>query len=405
MKKNVLIISKGVGSFVASPIYISILNELTKYYNIDLVISSRKGVELLSPDINCIIIDYLPVPSFFKKILIKTHIVRYDGYYSLSGKIQSLMIKTLKENPLDKLWAKKIARYFSDCLKHYSLVFSFMNSWMYSTVVAGEKLRRELNTRWAIYSVDAIPTPVGWIDKKMFEQTRKYISRFYTTADALFFSNSVMAEYERKTFKIREEIIVDALLQPSTGRKFVLPPSESHIFLYTGSLQGKRTPHYLFQAFKRIHQEYCDAKLCFVGTRQNGFSEAELKDLNDDEREDVLCYPRANDLQPYYESSCCLIDIDGDITEDPFLSSKVTNYIKVNRPIICETGACSASRQLFNGLETIYLCNHNAEEIYKAMKQVVTHGEYNYEESEKIIEKFSIKSVISRLISQLDCLL
>ena len=99
-----------------------------------------------------------------------------------------------------------------------------------------------------------------------------------------------------------------------------------------------------------------------------------------------------------------MVDIDADRAKDPFLSSKITSYLKINRVILSETGRITPSREMFAGLDTVVQCDHNEESIYEGMLRAIEIADSapDYSERDELIEEFSVKRVGQILKTQLE---
>jgi hypothetical protein len=123
------------------------------------------------------------------------------------------------------------------------------------------------------------------------------------------------------------------------------------------------------------------------------------KILTKEERNHVTSAPHTLDLEPLFARAKVLVDIDADLEKDPFLSSKIVTYLKVNRVILSETGKITPSREMFAGLNTVVQCDHNEESLYKGMLRAIELADSNpdFSEREPLVEKFSIERVASIL--------
>ena len=131
------------------------------------------------------------------------------------------------------------------------------------------------------------------------------------------------------------------------------------------------------------------------------------KHLSASEREHIQILKPTNNLAPLFARAKVLIDIDADLDTDPFLSSKIVSYLKVNRVILSETGTHTPSRDMFRGLETIIQCNHNADSLYEGLIKAMKIADSNPDFSERndVIQQFSIKTVGRKLADDLQKLL
>ena len=167
--------------------------------------------------------------------------------------------------------------------------------------------------------------------------------------------------------------------------------------LYAGSIYGKRNPDHFFKAFKRLLTKYPQAQFVLVGMGQKLGNIKKI--LTEEERQHIVKERFADDLEPYFRRAKVLVDIDADLEKDPFLSSKIVTYLKVNRVILSETGKITPSREMFAGLNTVVQCDHNEESLYKGMLRAIELADSNpdFSEREPLVEKFSIERVASIL--------
>jgi glycosyltransferase involved in cell wall biosynthesis len=222
------------------------------------------------------------------------------------------------------------------------------------------------------------------------------VARTFSTADYVAASNRHMLEYQLTVFPHKEGLQTDVLLTPSPSRSYTLPPSNEVLFLYTGSLYGLRNPDHFFKAFKRLLGVYPDAKVMLVGM---SIKLRHLKRiLTPEEREHIIIGKHTSDLEPLFARAKVLVDIDADREKDPFLSSKIVTYLKVNRVILSETGNITPSREMFAGLNTIVQCDHNAESLYAGMLRAIEVANSNpdFAEREALIKEFSIEQVSAK---------
>ena len=205
-----------------------------------------------------------------------------------------------------------------------------------------------------------------------------------------------MLEYQLSIFPNKPNLYSDSLLTPSPDRSYVAPPSNEMLFLYTGSLYGMRNPDHFFKAFKRLLAKYPNAQFVIVGIKKK-FRNLE-KILSKEELKHISSAPHTLDLEPLFARAKVLVDIDADLEKDPFLSSKIVTYLKVNRVILSETGKITPSREIFAGLNTVVQCDHNEDSLYEGMLRAIEVADSNpdFSEREALIKEFSIETVSAR---------
>ena len=169
----------------------------------------------------------------------------------------------------------------------------------------------------------------------------------------------------------------------------------------TGSLYGLRNPAHFLKAFKRLLANYPQAKFVVVGrdTKLRGVESI----LTEEEQQHIEVCEYTSDLTPYFRRAKILVDMDADREKDPFLSSKITSYLMVNRVILSETGRITPSREMFAGLNTVVQCDHNEESLYEGMLRAieVADSSPDFSERDALIEQFSIERVATILNNSL----
>lgn len=310
-------------------------------------------------------------------------------------RISKFLISIFGVNLYDIIWSNKSIKKVRKSNIKFAIVCSFISYHNYIGLICGQKISKDYNIKHAVYSVDAIPAP-GWPeDKKYFSGVKRMMNKYLNNIDALFSANKKMLEYQKTTFKPKKEMISDTIYNPSNNSYLVEYPiihDNVNYFLYTGNIYGVRKSKYLLLGFEMFLNEYPNSKLVFVGTK---FKVGAFSFLKESTQKKIEIHSFTRELDSYYRMATALIDIDADIENDVFLSSKIINYLSINRIIISETGKNSPSRELFKDCESILQCNHNESEIYSAMcKATQLNSNLTFECRKKILEKFSNDNIV-----------
>lgn len=382
---KILIIAQHVGKTAPGIVFEKLIRGLSLEHEVFLITS-----------------DYFPSVDLSKvkeTKLIKKHF--------LHPRLARFFISTIQIDPLDYLWSLKLKSYANR--KKYEkpfIIFSFISSGYYASLIAGKKISTLLGCKFAVYSTDAIPPPVGWIKYDLFYKgLKKMIARYLQFADAFFTTNKQMLKYQLTIFKPKTELLSDIINTPGLEEFKVFPSPDKNInvFLYTGGIYGARKADYLIAGFEKLLSVYPNSKLVFIG---RNFDTINLSNFKQNVLQKIEFIPQVQDLDPYYAKALALIDIDADLDNDVFMSSKISNYLMINRIIISETGINSPSRQMFKGINSIIQCDHNAEHIFNAMLRAIElRDTINFEDRNEIIQSFKIENIIKRLSQSLNKLM
>lgn len=379
---KILIITANVGRTAPGIVFERIIYGLSSFHEIDLLTS-----------------DYEPSVD-----LSKLSNIIISNKYSIHPRINKLFLSFLCVNPIDCFWAwKSIKKIKKDNISQYDLVFSFLSFQHYAAMIAGNYVCKKHNKKLAIYSVDAIPAPIGWLnDDRYYKGIKKMIANYLGEVDAFFSSNRQMLGYQLTNFSPKKNVLTEVVFNPSYGEFKIFPINNEEIyrFVYTGGIYGVRKADYLLNAFEKLLKIYPNSKLIFVGSQLPSLS---LSELEPETIKKVEIVPFTKDLSQYYKSSTALIDIDADLENDVFLSSKMTNYLMINRVIISETGINSPSRHLFKNIDSIIQCDHDADQICEAMKKtIITKYSVDFNDRIAIMKLFKLENIIGKLNKNLE---
>ena len=323
--------------------------------------------------------------------------VRNQYHLPYSSRMQSWYRKFLRwfgTTPISDRWSRKA---YEMVAKDYDVVIAFMATSQPTPVVCGRFISEKLGCKFASYAVDAIPAPGGWTRKKSeFRGKARILARNLASADYVASSNPHMLEYQLTVFPNKPTLRSDVLFTPSPDQYYNYPPSNELLFLYTGSLYGLRNPDHFFKAFKRLLKVYPQARVEIVGIKCKLRNIEKI--LSPEELTHVSRGEHTSDLEPLFRRATVLVDIDADLEKDPFLSSKIVTYMKVNRVILSETGKITPSREIFAGLNTVVQCDHNEDSLYEGMLRAIEVAGSNpdFSEREPIIKEFSIEQVSAK---------
>ena len=379
---NILIITMNVGITAPGIVFEKIIKGLSEQHKVDVLTA-----------------NYVP-----KTDLSKVNNVQKYYFTSLRNRYEKLIVSTLSINPLITFFARKASKKINYNSK-YDLIFSFVASGQTLPLEIGNTIKKRMKIRHFTYFVDAIPAPVEWWmgQKSYYKGTLRYIVSRLKLIDGFFAPNRQMLEYQmnfiQNSLNVKSGVIytpIDKLLKDTKLTKI----NEEIIFLYTGSIYGVRTARYLLEAFEQLLNDFPDSKLQFVG-KVLPMKEIEVFRLEVQHKIELI--PFTDDLSPLINNALALIDIDADIENDVFLSSKIISYLPYKKPIISETSNGSPSYDLFNKVPSIIQCTHNSEEIYQAMKLVILNKDkIDFSDRDILLQKFNINNIVKTINSYMN---
>lgn len=376
---KLLVITDFIGTDASGIVIAKFLSELQKNNDLD-VVTFKSDVSGFPGLRNVHVIN---LPAWLEKIRVER---------------RKMLIRRLGCNPFYEYGKFKIIRKLD---KDYDAVLAFCHGTGLFGLVGGVSVKKRRNIPLVTFFFDAVPAPIGWIkDDRYRRNLSKMVSDNLKYVDGLLSANRKMLQYESGFVPKNHQVKVSGCVYTPGLSSELLNLTHidngKTIFCYTGSIYFCRKADYVLAAFRKLVDVYPDCELWFVGTRR---IEDTVEKLDSDVKSRIKILPYTYDLMPYFSASSALIDIDADLPDDVYLSSKIANYICINRPIICETGINSESRRIFSNLKTVYQCGHDAGELFAAMKNVVEmKGEYDYSERTGLIKMFSLEENTSKLM-------
>lgn len=221
-----------------------------------------------------------------------------------------------------------------------------------------------------VHFADPIPATEDWLKgnldrKKMIRTVRPMLDY----ANRISFVTKEMMHYQQQTTNV--DISSKGFVAPNPIPPWTAlgtPPSKA-IFLYLGTFFGGRNPAALIEGFQQLLQEFPFAELHLVGTDSGNVAPFLKSDII---RKAVKILPRTNDIFKAMKKANVLIDVDGNYRHPVFLSSKLMEYLSVDRFILSITPLNSPAAHLLGKIsESSCISPHEPACVAKSMKRML----------------------------------
>ena len=337
---KILILTTSIGDNAPGKVFLSYINMVKELgYEVDVV--STKNVSNISSDIV------------------------HRSY--IHPRLRKLSIITFGVDVFD-LWLAKRSAYLY--LKDYSHIISMVSAHHFFPLYMGYLLKKiKKSTKWIVYSVDAIPAPKGWdIGQLYTDGLVRMINKYLGIADGLYFSNQEMLQYQKNLldFEFLGRSGVLYTVPNAQYREYEYKEEESFNLMYMGGIYQARKVDELLKGFDIFQKNVSNTKLFFIGTNREAVN---TTGLSEDAIKKIIFVDYVSDLTFYYEISNVLIDIDADIDNDVFISSKFFTYVSVNRYILSITRCESPVRKFLseNSVESVFTADIDKISIFNAI--------------------------------------
>lgn len=385
MRKKYLIIAMDMTKLAAGIVFKRIITAMQNYADCDII-----------------------CPNLDEKTPSKSNVISCPKYKRLPYRIEKTFQDYQGYRITETIWAEYTYFKTFPAVKqgNYNAIISFVSAANFAPLHLGKRLARMVQLPWIVYSVDAIPAPLTWQPNetsrnKLYRHLNKYIPK----ADAFFSANHIMMQYEKDTFT-QFQGYSGVLLTPCDDNATNAHITEHHsttiTFLYAGCIYGPRNINSLLTGFDKFHEKHPQARLVFVGKLYNtdftGFEH--LLNAGAIER-----YNFTTDISDFYKKADILIDLNADIKNDVFLSSKVCNYLSYNKPILTISQDGSPVRAMLTGMKSIVHSHHDTEEIFSAMEETAAMIGQSIDDRKELQHQFLPDEVAKKFCHEMEVLI
>lgn len=371
---KIVIIADNLGNNAPGVVFRNIIDGLSKKVKLDLITATEDSKVAVSGKVYNI--AHKPISSW----RIRTTLFSLFGYYHTQQK-----------------WANSVQTVLEQ--GRYDVVISCMSSTFYASVTAADIYAQKHECKHICYCVDAVPAPFPWEKDGMYSKAMKrLVRRRMQHIDYLCMTNKEMLDYEVSIIgnaKIKTIVLPNP---PKYNELISLDNSKQEpSFAYAGKLYGLRNPDALLEGFSLFRAKHPKAKLYFIGT---GTLEKTLRSRKDIDLNNVEFIGFTNNLEGIYSKCIGLIDVNANIDNDVFLSSKVVSYLPYNRIIISESGTNSPARNVFKNMQTLLHVFHQAEDFWKAMEYAFEKSScVDYDERKQYLKTMNKESAIESILT------
>lgn len=380
---RLLIIAKNIDKSAAGIIYKKFIDEMLKYENYQIDILTNQNNLILDKAKNIYIVP---------------------NQNELDERISKFFVMTLRYNTNAIFWLNKGKKFANnELVNNYQWVISFVNGGAESVAHLGVYVAKLNKCKHYIHMVDPIPPTKGWENYDLFRRNLLYgIKKPLQNCDIFSLSNEAMSEYQAKLlgltnyFTVHNPVYSDKLI---SVERVDCQKTFNYVFLGT-MVTGPRNPYKLFKAFENLMVKYPNSQLRMYG-KHDRLDKSKIPQSIVDK---VFIEDFTSDILSVIQNTDCFIDMDADLPEDVFISSKLQMYLSYDRPILSITGLNSPTRVLLKEMKSSCVISSfdlkEIEESLSAVRKLKVDDNFMAERNVFInnntIEKLT-KQVVSKL--------
>ena len=380
---KLLIIAKNIDKGAAGIIYEKFIHEMLKYesYQID-VLSNH---ELLD----------------FEKV---NNIYVVPNQKEFDQRVSKLFVMAFRYNTNGINWLNKARKYANMNLRNnYQWIISFVNGGEESVAHLGQYVAKLNKCKHYIHMVDPIPPTKGWETYDLFRRNLLFgIKKPLENCDIFSLSNPAMSEYQAKLlnlenyFTVHNPVYSSELIHVSkTGN------NSTFNYVYLGTMvTGPRNPYKLFKAFEDLIKKHPNCQLLMYGNHKR-LDKSQIPESIVDK---VKIEDYTSDTFKVIQNTDCFIDMDADLSEDVFISSKLQMYLSYNRPILSITGLNSPTSNLLKEMDKSCVISSfdlkDIEESLIAVRELKVDEDF-INERNLFLKRHTARIQVQKIISKL----
>ena len=334
-----------------------------------------------------------------------SNIYAYKYFRLFGDRIDKILYVVLGLDLKSILWETVFFLKFYKRIKTLSIdvIYCYTSREAKPVLNIGYWFSKVLKLPYVIHFCDPIPPPAGWQKSELYRKSLKRpVRKYLKAADLISMNNERMLSFMQQEYKM--DILTKSFVVPdscvSERKFFEVQKTGKYVLSYIGVFYTlARTPTKLIYGFSKAFEQNPNIHLKIIGKNH-----IDLKYYNITEpcKSNIEIIRWVADVEEYIVKSDVLIDIDADIENDVFISSKLKAYLTYNRPILSITGINSPSyNHLIDIKESVIISSHDEDEIGRSILASVKkcRTAIDYSDRNTLIEQFDVSNVADNIIS------
>ena len=299
----------------------------------------------------------------------------------------------------DFWWVKAATKFATQICKEWNPDFVYCRTSPEEACYVGTALKKRFGVKVAQHFADPIPAPFEYEPQsRRRRQLAKMMYKVVESADIVSYGNQAMHDYALE--QIGYDFSPKSIISPDAGscgqmRKCEFVESNEVVMTFLGNIYGNRKPQNLYKAIEVLNRAGYNITMQIFAERPHN----ESTDYNF-----IKYRGYTRDIDSALEQSDILVDIDGDDLRPVFISSKLKDYLLINRPILSITPANSPSEQILKGINSVVISRNQGDAIEEAIRTILDNDykSWNYDDRSQLIDMFNPTTVADNLLSALN---
>lgn len=313
---------------------------------------------------------------------------------SLLGKIYYYILKQLTGDSynFNLFWRKRAYKSMLRVIRENKIDWIYSRTTPLDSCVVGVKVAKKNSIKLFQHFTDPFPPIKEYLTRrKLYNYYKRITLDVFSYAKVVSFGNIAMKKYMLHELGIQDSnryiISPDAASQTVINR-MLLPNNDCITLVYLGSIYSSRNPKPLLGAIEKLNNLGVHCQLVIYQNKQES------------DYPFVHFVNRTSNIIKAMSGADILVDIDGDDSIPLFISSKLKDYLTIDRPILSISPYGSPTREIIKDCRSCKCCSNEQEEIYKAIYELSTNQIpfEAYAEREAILRQFDVCKIVDDIV-------
>lgn len=289
-------------------------------------------------------------------------------------------------------WRKRAYKSIKKIIQENKIDWVYSRTTPLDSCVVGVKVANKNNIKLFQHFTDPFPPVKEYLTRrKLYNYYKRASLDVFSSANTVSFGNMAMKKYMLQELGIKDSnryIISPDAASQTTINRMQLPNNDCISLVYLGSIYSSRNPKPLLGAIEKLNKIGVRCQLIIYQNKQKS------------DYPFVHFMNRTSDILTAMRNADILVDLDGDDSIPLYISSKLKDYLTINRPILSISPFGSPTREIIMGCRSCKCCCNEQEEIFKAIYELSTDAiPYEaYSERENILRQFDVSKIVDDIV-------
>lgn len=304
-----------------------------------------------------------------------------------------------KDELRNYFWVKRAYKKGLHIIKNEGIDCIYCRTSPLEACEVGYQLKKKTGIKTLLHFTDPEPSEFVIKNKLILKRSLRHYKEVINTVDIVSFGTEEMKHHQELLMDVSlgEKSFVSPDVSRDSEMKFLPKDTKSFTknIVYLGSFGEYRNPIPLFNAIDSINEKGIEMKLLIYSNRPRSISYTSPN---------ISFQGSVQDIDAPLKMSDVLVDIDAEIENNPYLSSKVKDYLPVNRPILEISKKGTPIYNLaYNNPSFCFVIN-DKESIESGLLDLINYGneKEKYQDRLELVALFSPISVVKNIIAKIE---